>query len=87
MISSDAEKAYFRQQYKREDVRTWPFFPIFMPLKDGFGPAPLDDCDEITWEVWDFVCDMYESYDNLSDAINEAMRLTAEYFGEEGKDE
>ena len=61
------------------DVRLWPYYPIEMPLtEDNFGPATVGkDADKISYEVWDR--DTFQSqavYDNLPDAINEAMRLS-----------
>lgn len=64
--------------YDPVDVRTWPYYTIIMPLKQGQGPASDEECDEITWEVWDHFCNSHSSHDNLPDAINEAMRLTKE---------
>lgn len=51
------------------------YFPIVMPLKNGIGPASEKDCDEITWEVWDQVCDTYGSFKYLGDAIDKAEEL------------
>ena len=67
--------------YEPTNVRTWPYYPITMPLKQGQGPASDEECDEITWEVWDHFCNSHSSHDNLPDAINEAMRLTKEFLG------
>lgn len=67
--------------YDPVDVRTWPYYAIVMPLKQGQGPASDEECDEITWEVWDHFCNSHSSHDNLPDAINEAMRLTKELLG------
>jgi hypothetical protein len=62
--------------YNPADVRTWPYYPIEMPLKDGQGPATHADCDQITYEVWDHFYNSYSSFEHLPDAINEAMRLS-----------
>lgn len=66
-----------KRQYNPTDVRTWPYFPIVMPLKYGAGPVSDSDCDEITWEVWDRYCDSVGSHKHLIDAINHALRLNA----------
>jgi hypothetical protein len=66
--------------YNSLDIRTWPYYPIIMPLKEGKGPATDIECDEITFEVWDHFCNSFGSYKYLSDAINEAMRLTKEFL-------
>lgn len=67
--------------YDPLNVRTWPFCPIIMPLKEGNGPATDAECDKITFEVWDHFCNSYGSFEYLSDAINEAMKLTKELMG------
>ena len=60
------------------DCRRWPYYPIPMPFtKDGKGPATIGvDAESISYEVWDCVYNSYASFDNLPDAINEAMRLS-----------
>ena len=70
--------------YNVNDVRTWPFYPIVMPTtKDGRGPATVGkDADKIEYEVWDSLLNSHGSYEYLPDAINEAMRLTNELFGD-----
>lgn len=70
-----------RKLYDPLNCRSWPFYPIIMPLKEGNGPATDAECDEITFEVWDHFCTSYGSYKFLSDAINEAMKLTKELLG------
>jgi hypothetical protein len=62
-----------------DDVRTWYYYPIEMPLSaDGQGPATVGvDAAKITYEVWDRALTTHASFDNLPDAINEAMRLNA----------
>jgi len=67
-----------RRYYDPLNVRTWPFFPIIMPLKDGQGPATDQECDEITYEVWDHFGGSHGSHEYLPDAINQAMELTKE---------
>lgn len=59
------------------DVRQWFYYPIEMPLtEDGQGPATVGkDAARITYEVWDVLLNTHGSFDNLPDAINEAMRL------------
>lgn len=42
-----------RRAYDPTDCRTWPYYPIVMPLRDGTGPVDDSECDKITWEVWD----------------------------------
>jgi hypothetical protein len=61
------------------DVRQWFHYPIEMPLSaDGQGPATIGaDAASITYEVWDVLLNTHASFDNLHDAINEAMRLNA----------
>lgn len=61
------------------DVRRWDYYPIEMPLTaDGKGPATVGvDAARIAYEVWDRDLSSHASYDNLPDAINEAMRLNA----------
>jgi hypothetical protein len=60
-----------------EDVRKWLYYPIIMPITaDGKGPATVGaDAVEIVFEVWDQLYNTHASFDNLPDAINEAMRL------------
>jgi hypothetical protein len=59
------------------DVRRWSYYPIEMPVNsDGQGPATVGvDAVAITYEVWDKLFNTHASFDNLFDAINEAMRL------------
>lgn len=57
------------------DPRRWWYYPIVMPLKDGLGPASDEECDEITWEVWDQVCNSYGSFKCLPDALKMAIEL------------
>jgi hypothetical protein len=62
------------------DCRKWWYFPIEMPLTpDGQGPAILgkDPIGSITYEVWDRLCCSWATFDNLPDAINDAMRRNA----------
>ena len=65
------------KHYKPDDVRTWFYFPIYMPLdKNGNGPETRPErVRKETWEVWDACCETYDSFDNLYDAINLAMKL------------
>ncbi len=60
-----------------EDCRKWFYYPIEMPLsKDGQGPATIgQDAEYITYEVWDVLFNTHGSFNNLPDAINEAIRL------------
>jgi hypothetical protein len=66
------------RHYDPLNVRTWPYYPITLPLLQGEGPVSEQDCDEITYEVWDQLCNSHGSYEYLPDAINEALRLTKE---------
>ena len=65
------------KHYKPGDVRTWFYFPIYMPLdKNGNGPETRPErVRKETWEVWDACLETYDSFDNLYDAINLAMKL------------
>jgi hypothetical protein len=67
-----------KKHYNPLDTRTWPYYPIIMPLKDGQGPASDEECDRITWEVWDRFYNSVGSFDYLPDAINDAMRRNKE---------
>ena len=66
--------------YDPLNVRTWPFYPIEMPLtEDKMGPATIGkDAAVITYEVWDHFCNAHGSYNYLPDAINQALILTQE---------
>lgn len=66
------------------DVRQWYHYPIEMPVTaNGEGPATVGiDAEKITYEVWDVLFNTHASFDNLPDAINEAMRLNAVVKGE-----
>jgi hypothetical protein len=57
------------------DVRNWYYYPIVIPLKNGQGPASDEECDQITWEVWDVLLNSHGSFDNLPDAINHAIKM------------
>jgi len=61
------------------DCRKWFHYPMPMPVTaEGRGPATVGvDAVEITYEVWDELICSHASFDNLPDAINEAMRLNA----------
>lgn len=60
------------------DVRTWPFYPIEIPLtSEGMGPATIGkDADKIVYEVWDRFHMTISVHDNLPDAINRAFELS-----------
>jgi hypothetical protein len=62
------------------NCRDWFYFPIEMPVTSaGWGPATVGlDADKITYCVWDKLFNEHGSFDNLYDAINEAMRLNHE---------
>jgi hypothetical protein len=74
--------ALIKKYYDPLNVRTWFYYPIVMPLLEGQGPASDAECDEITWEVWDWFCTTYASFNNLPDAINEALRLNSKLLEE-----
>ncbi len=69
-----------RKLYIPTDPRTWPYFPIIMPSLGGKGPADIDKCDEIAFEVWDQHCLSSESFPHLCDAITKAMTLNEKLF-------
>lgn len=69
-------------EYDPMDIRTWPYYPVVMPLKEGKGPVSEAECDQITFEVWDLLYNSHGSFGYLPDAINEAMRLTREQEGQ-----
>jgi hypothetical protein len=61
-----------------DDVRKWRHYPIMMPrAPSGHGPASIEDATSITFEVWDQELHTHASFDNLPDAINEAIRLNS----------
>lgn len=65
----------FQKHYNPTKSQTWPFYPIVMPLLNGQGPASDEECDEITWEVWDRFLDTFGSYKTLPEALNVALTL------------
>ncbi len=71
-----------RSRYIPTDPCTWPYFPIIMPTLNGKGPADIDKCDEIAFEVWDQHCLSSESFPYLCDAITKAMILNQKLFKE-----
>ena len=83
MNYSKEDSAIITDYYDPLNIRTWPFYPIEMPLTgDGKGPATVGiDAAEITYEVWDAFCNSYGSHKYLPDAINQAMALTKELLG------
>jgi hypothetical protein len=66
----------------QNNSRDWYYFPIEMPVtKAGWGPATVGlDAYRITYCVWDKLFNEYGSFDNLYDAMNEAMRLNNEIY-------
>lgn len=78
MTYAPEDVVLLREHYNPSDCRTWPYYPIVMPLKDGNGPASDAECDTITWEVWDRFCNSVGSFDHLPDAINDALRRNKE---------
>ena len=79
---SDDEISRLRNFYDPLEVRTWPYYPITMKLKNGQGPASDKECDKIEWEVWDRFCNSFGSFEYLPDAINDAMKRTKELFND-----
>lgn len=69
-------------------VREWEYYPIEMPVdSEGRGPATIGvDAVRMTYEVWDQSFNTYASFDNMPDAINEAMRLNLSTQSVEKKD-
>ena len=73
------------KEYARADmcassnVREWFHYPIEIPLTtEGNGPAKVGvDAVQISYEVWDRLLNTHATFDNLPDAINEAMRLNS----------
>ena len=77
-IRADLASAALPERGVSTDCRKWFYYPIEMPLTvEGNGPAILgrDSINKITYEVWDRELNSHASFDNLPDAINEAMRL------------
>lgn len=81
MSYSTFDIEHFRKSYKMDDVRTWPYYPIILPLKDGSGPVSYSESDEVTWEVWDRLYNTLKTFDNLYDAINHAIMLNETLIG------
>lgn len=71
---------YFNEGwFKLDDPRTWPFYPIVMPLtKEGYGPASEGEIFKICWQVWDCHCNLFGQFDYLPDAISHAMKMNKE---------
>lgn len=69
-------------------VREWEYYPIEMPVdSEGRGPATMGvDAVRMTYEVWDQLFNVHASFDNLPDAINEAMRLNLSMHSVDKKD-
>ncbi len=81
------EIALLKRQFVETDPRTWPFFPIIMPLFDGKGPAMVG-FDEITFEVWDQFCiGTYFSTKYLPEAISHAMKMNKELFDDTARND
>lgn len=74
------EVKLLKELYNFKNCRTWPYYPIVMPLLEGQGPASDKECDEITWEVWDRFCISMNSFSNLPDAIDYAIMLNEDLF-------
>lgn len=62
-----------------DDVRAWWYYPIEFPLTaDGRGPATVGvDAVKVEYHVWDQLYNTHGEFDNLPDAVNEAMRLNS----------
>lgn len=57
------------------NVRQWWHYPIQMPVNaEGQGPVSISEATDILYEVWDRSLQSHDSFDNLPDAINDAMR-------------
>lgn len=80
MSYDDTDRTHFKILYKQGDCRTWPYFPIVMPLSNGKGPSTDKECDKITWEVWDQLYNTHASFDYLPDAINKAMQMNKDFL-------
>ena len=77
--SKEYDAPWFKDRFKIDNPRTWPFFVIPMPVnKHGFGPCDTDEFDKMLYEVWDHCCDSYGSHEFLSDAIAQAIILSYE---------
>lgn len=60
---------------RQPDCRQWWHYPIQMPVNaEGQGPVPIAEATGILYEVWDKNLQSHDSFDNLPDAINDAMR-------------
>lgn len=56
------------------------FFPIIMPIdKYGRGPVSGKEIAEITWEVWDQLCNSYSSHTSLGEAVLKAEELNDKF--------
>ena len=66
-----------------QDIHQWWHYPIEMPLtNDGNGPATVGvDAAKITYEVWDREMVSHGSFEHLSEAVNESMRLNSIHKG------
>lgn len=63
------------------DSRQWPYFVIAMPINaEGQGPVSHTDAVMIEYEVWDWNYDTHGVYQNLFDAINQAMKLSLNHL-------
>ena len=63
-----------------DNVREWPYKPMAMPVtKDGKGPVEIGpEAALILYVIVDSDYNLHGEYEYLSDAINEAMRLSKE---------
>jgi hypothetical protein len=87
-LSAESD-ALASQLAEAQDCRKWWFFPIQMALTpEGKGPAfpGRDEIGSITYEVWDRELNTHASFDNLPDAIIDAMQRNAALAKTEGRE-
>lgn len=59
-----------------KNPRRWFYTVIPIPLdKDGNGPCSVEEAVDMVYEVWDIFCNDYGTYKNLSEAIEQAIKL------------
>lgn len=67
-----------KRHYKANDITTWFFKPIDIPLINGEGPCIYAECDDLVYEVWDAFCNTIGQFKYLSHAIQYAIELNDE---------